>query len=322
MRHFKKLVTAACVSMLSVSGSALAQANYPDRPIQMIVAYSAGGGTDIAARTLAPFIGKYLNGTVTVVNKPGAGGEVGFTELAMAKPDGYTIGFINTPNLVTIPIQRQTRYQLESFTPVSNVVNDPGGVQVRPDSSINSVAELVEYAKANPNAVTYGTTGIGSDDHLAMLALERQTGIKMTHVPFPGSSAVRSALLGGHITLGVFNMGEAVMMLKEKQIRSLGQMGEGRWEMALDIPTFREQGFDIVQGSARGIATPAGVSDEIVQKLAEAVRKSIEDPEFQQKALEQSLPLDASGPKAFADMLYKTREGYIELWKAQPWVAK
>jgi len=322
MRHLKKLVTAGCVAMLGVSGSALAQANYPDRPIQMIVAYSAGGGTDIAARTLAPFMGKYLNGTVTVVNKPGAGGEVGFTELAMAKPDGYTIGFINTPNLVTIPIQRQTRYQLESFTPVSNVVNDPGGVQVRPDSNIKSVAELVEYAKANPNAVTYGTTGIGSDDHLAMLALERQTGIKMTHVPFPGSSAVRSALLGGHITLGVFNMGEAVMMLNEKQIRSLGQMGETRWEMAADIPTFREQGFDIVQGSARGIATPAGVPDEIVQKLAEAVKKSIEDPEFQKRALEQSLPLDASGPKAFADLLYQTREGYIELWKVQPWVAK
>jgi len=322
MRHLKKLVTAGCVAMLGVSGSALAQANYPDRPIQMIVAYSAGGGTDIAARTLAPFMGKYLNGTVTVVNKPGAGGEVGFTELAMAKPDGYTIGFINTPNLVTIPIQRQTRYQLESFTPVSNVVNDPGGVQVRPDSNIKSVAELVEYAKANPNAVTYGTTGIGSDDHLAMLALERQAGIKMTHVPFPGSSAVRSALLGGHITLGVFNMGEAVMMLNEKQIRSLGQMGETRWEMAADIPTFREQGFDIVQGSARGIATPAGVPDEIVQKLAEAVKKSIEDPEFQKRALEQSLPLDASGPKAFADLLYQTREGYIELWKVQPWVAK
>jgi len=322
MKHLKKLVTAGCIAMLGVSGAALAQANFPDRPIQMIVAYSAGGGTDIAARTLAPFIGKYLNGTVTVVNKPGAGGEVGFTELALAKPDGYTIGFINTPNLVTIPIQRKTRYQLESFTPVSNVVNDPGGVQVRPDSSLKSVAELVAYAKANPNAVTYGTTGIGSDDHLAMLALERQAGVKMTHVPFPGSSAVRSALLGGHITLGVFNMGEAVMMLKEKQIRSLGQMGESRWEMAPDVPTFKEQGFNIVQGSSRGIATPAGVPDAIVQQIADAVKKSIEDPEFQKKALEQSLPLDAAGPKQYAEMLYKTRDGYVELWKAQPWVKK
>lgn len=322
MRHFRKLLGVSCVAMLGLSGSAVAQENYPDRPVQMIVAYSAGGGTDIAARTLAPFIGKYLNGNVAVVNKPGAGGEVGFTEIAQAKPDGYTIGFINTPNLVTIPIQRKTRYELESFTPVSNVVYDPGGVQVRPDSDIKSVAELVAYAKANPNAVTYGTTGIGSDDHLAILALERQAGVKMTHVPFPGSSAVRSALLGGHITLGVFNMGEAVAMLKENQVRSLGQMGETRWEMALEVPTFQEQGFDIVQGSSRGIAAPAGVPDAIIQKLASAVQKAIADPEFQKKAAEQALPLDSSGPKAYSEMLYKTREGYVELWKEQPWVAK
>jgi len=322
MKQIKTLVTAGLVAAVGFSGVAVAQSSYPDRPIQMIVAYSAGGGTDIAARTLAPFIGKYLNGSVTVVNKPGAGGEVGFTEIAQAKPDGYTIGFINTPNLVTIPIQRETRYQLESFTPVNNVVYDPGGVHVRPDSEIQSLAGLVEYAKANPNAVTYGTTGIGSDDHLAMLALERAADIKMTHVPFPGSSAVRSALMGGHISLGVFNMGEGVSMLREGQVRSLGQMGENRWDQAADIPTFKEQGYDIVQGSSRGIATPAGVSDEIIQKLAAAIQKAIADPEFQKKAAEQSLPLDSTGPKEYSEMLYKTRDGYMTLWQEQPWVSK
>jgi len=322
MRQIKTLVSASLVAMIGFGGTALAQADYPERPIQMIVAYSAGGGTDVAARTLAPFIGKYLDGSITVVNKPGAGGEVGFTEIAQAKPDGYTIGFINTPNLVTIPIQRDTRYELESFTPVNNVVYDPGGLHVRPDSDIKSLQELVDYAKANPNAVTYGTTGIGSDDHLAMLALERAADIKMTHVPFPGSSAVRSALMGGHITLGVFNMGEGVAMLKEGQIRSLGQMGENRWSQAPDVPTMKEQGFDIVQGSSRGIATPAGVSDEIVAKLADAIQKAIADPEFQAKAAEQSLPLDSMGPQQYTDMLFKTRDGYVQLWQEQPWVTK
>lgn len=322
MRQIKSLVSASLMVVMGFGGAAVAQSNYPDRPIQMIVAYSAGGGTDIAARTLAPFIGKYLNGNVTVVNKPGAGGEVGFTEIAQAKPDGYTIGFINTPNLVTIPIQRETRYELESFTPVNNVVYDPGGVHVRPDSDIKTLAELVEYARANPNAVTYGTTGIGSDDHLAMLALERSADIKMTHVPFPGSSAVRSALLGGHITLGVFNMGEGVALLEEGQIRSLGQMGETRWDQTADVPTFKEQGFEIVQGSSRGIATPAGVPDDIVAKLADAIQKAITDPEFQAKAAEQSLPLDSMGPQQYSDMLYKTRAGYVELWEEQPWVTK
>ena len=165
---------------------AQAQAPYPDRPITMIIAYAAGGGTDTAARTLARFMEKDLGQSVVVVNRPGAGGEIGWSELARAKPDGYTIGFTNTPGIVTVPIERQARFKLDDFAPIANIVDDPGGIWVLTDSPYRSFAELVEAAKKAPGTLGYGTTGIGSDDHLAMLALERLTGAASCMSPSPG----------------------------------------------------------------------------------------------------------------------------------------
>ena len=164
----------------------LAQAAYPERPIKMLVAYAPGGGTDITARLTAEYVQKYLgnNASFVVMNRPGAGGAIGFTELANAAPDGYTIGFINTPNVLTIPNERKSNFHWEKYDLLGNVVDDPGNFSVHADTPIKSLAELVAYAKANPGAVTYGTTGIGSDDHLAAMMFERAAGVKLNHVPF------------------------------------------------------------------------------------------------------------------------------------------
>ena len=162
---------------LPLATPALAQSSYPDRPLTMVIAFPAGGGTDVAARPLARIMEKYLGQAVVITNRPGASGEIGFTELARAKPDGYTIGFINTPTIVTIPIERPaTRFRLDDFSPVLNIVDDPGAIWVLPDSPIRTVADLVAEAKRRPGQVSYGTSGIGSDDHLAVLALERVSG--------------------------------------------------------------------------------------------------------------------------------------------------
>ena len=201
MRLRTWLATAAATTVAFLGCAAQA---YPDKPISMIVAYGPGGGTDLTARVIGPFIEKHLGGgaKIVVVNRPGAGGEIGFTALADAAPDGYTIGFINTPNVLSIPIERKTGYSWERFELLGNIVDDPGGFSVHNAGEIKTLADLVTYAKANPNTVTVGTTGVGSDDHLAMLAFQKITGVKMTHVPFPGSSAVRTALVGRHITVG------------------------------------------------------------------------------------------------------------------------
>lgn len=317
----KKFAIAATIGLTMAT---LVHAEYPERPISMIVAYSAGGGTDIAARTLAPFIEKHLGkgASIVVLNKPGAGGEIGFTELAQAKPDGYTIGFINTPNILTIPIQRKARYSLESFTPIANVIDDPGAFNVQASSNIKGLQDLVAFAKANPLKVTYGTSGIGSDDHLSAMQFERLAGVKLKHVPFPGAADVRTAVLGGHVTMASMNISEAITDVEAGTLSSLGQMGRARWSGATKVPTFKEQGFEIYNGSMRGIAAPAGMPGDIVARLENAVKAAINDPDFQEKAKQQALPLAFMDAKTYANELKSLTATFQTLWQEEPWVQK
>src|SRR6478752_8343312 len=160
-----------------------ALAAYPEQPINMIIAYAPGGGTDIAARVMIPFIEKYLGegAKINVINRPGASGDIGFTAIATATPDGYTIGFINTPPVLTTPIERKAAYTWQSYDLLGNIVDDPGTFCVHSDSPYKNLAELAAYAKANPGIVSVGSTGVGSDDHLAMLKFQKSAGVKMNH---------------------------------------------------------------------------------------------------------------------------------------------
>ncbi|MCO6416501.1 tripartite tricarboxylate transporter substrate binding protein [Siccirubricoccus sp. KC 17139] len=303
-----------------VSRSARAQGAFPDHPLNMVLAFPAGGGTDVAARPLAKIMEKYLGQPIVVTNRPGAAGEIGFTELARSKPDGYTIGFINTPTIVTIPIERpQARFRLDDFAPVLNIVDDPGAVWVLPDSPIKTVADLVAEAKKRPGQISYGTSGIGSDDHLAMLALERVADIKLLHVPFAGGAPVRTATLSKQIELAVTNMGEAYGDYRQGMFRPIGQMGPSRWQVMPDVPTFREQGFDVVEGSMRGLAAPAGLPRPVLEKLVNAARQAAQDPEWQAVATQLALPLRLLGPDEYRAELVAMKSHYEKLWHQHPW---
>src|SRR5688500_16931753 len=226
-----KRLMALVLSM--VAGAAAAA--YPERPITMIVAYSAGGGTDLVARAIAPYIEKQLGGgaKIVIVNRTGAGGEIGFAAIANAAADGYTIGFINTPPVMTIPIERKAQFGPQSFDLLGNVVDDPSNFAVHAESDIRSLKDLAAYARANPGKVTVGSTGIGSDDHLAMLMFERAAGVKMTHIPFKGSADVRTALASRQITVAAINVGEALQAAKGGlPLRHLGQASPGRTNLA------------------------------------------------------------------------------------------
>jgi len=308
-------------TILSFNVAGRAEAAWPsEKAITMIVAYSPGGSTDVAARLAAVYIEKYLGQSVVVLNKPGAGGEVGFTALADADADGYTVGFINTPNVLTIPMQRHTRYSLESFIPVAQLMDDPDSLYVPKDSPLNTMKDLVEYAKANPGKVKYGTSGIGSDDHIAGELLSGIAGIKLKHIPFAGASANRTALLGSHVTVGIFNVSEGKEYVTTGQVKILGQMSEQRTELFPDVPTLKEQGFDITMASTRGIAMPAGTPEDIVKKFAEATEKAINDPEFQKKCAESNLPLRYLGPQDYLTSLKANRAQFKKLWDTNPWV--
>mgnify|MGYP006143899685 CR=1 FL=1 len=251
---------ALLLSAAALFASGAAQAAWPEQPIKLIVGYGPGGGTDITARVIAPYIAKYLgnNANIVVHNRAGVGGAIGFSEIARAQPDGYTIGFINTPNVLTIPIERKSNFHWQDFELLGNVIDDPGNFSVHNDTPIRNLKELVAYAKANPGAVTYGTTGIGSDDHLAAMQFERIAGVKLTHIPFKGAAEVHKAIAGKEIMMAAMNIGEALQYAKGgTPLRNLGQMSGTRTNLAPNLPTFKEQGFDIVMASLRGIGSLA-----------------------------------------------------------------
>jgi tripartite-type tricarboxylate transporter receptor subunit TctC len=231
------------------------------------------------------------------------------------------IGFINTPNFLSMPIERQTRYSPDNFSLIGNIIDDPSAFAVHSDSKFKSLQNLVEYAKVNPGAVTIGTSGVGSDDHIAMLMLQQQAGIKLTHVPFQGASTVRTAMLGQHITVASMNIGESLQSVGQP-IHFLGQMSQTRWSQAATVPTFKEQGFNIELSSLRGIAAPKGLPPEIRDHLVEAVRKAANDPEFTLKANQTMGALRYLAPDEYAAVLKTAEKEFRDLWAAVPWGAQ
>ncbi|MFD0666674.1 tripartite tricarboxylate transporter substrate binding protein [Ramlibacter sp. MAHUQ-53] len=323
--HLVRRVLPALALCAAAVAPGLARAAYPEQPVKMIVAYAPGGGTDIIARLMAQYMQKHLgpNASIVVVNRPGAGGGIGFAELGNAAPDGYTIGFINTPNVLTIPIERKSSFHWQNYDLLGNIVDDPGNFSVHADTPIRNLAELVAFAKANPGKVTYGTTGVGSDDHLAALMVERAAGVKMTHVPFKGAAEVHNAIAGKQIMVAAMNIGEALQYQKGgTPLRHLGQMSEKRSGLAPNVPTFKEQGLDVIMASLRGIAAPKGLPPAVREQLVSAVQKAVTDPEFQAKAAGYFAPIRYLAPAAYAAELKEDEAGFKALWQTMPWTDK
>lgn len=309
-------ITRAVIGGLLALGSAASWA-WPDKPIELVVGFAAGGGTDVTARTLASFLGKQLGTSVVVMNRPGASGEVGLAYVAKAAPDGYVIGMTNMPGLVTLPIERAAQFKGSDFAYIANLVRDPSAFSVNADSKYNSLADLIADAKARPGEISYGSTGVGTDDHLAMVQFERMTGTKLNHIPFTGAGPLRNAMLGGHVIVGGMNLGE-VMPFKSKT-KVLAQAGPARSRLAPEVPSFVEQGVPLVFSSERGIVAPKAIPAEAQRKLTEALRAIAADPEFQKLMESQFTEMNYLEGAAWKARLDKATEGFQTLWKTAPW---
>jgi tripartite-type tricarboxylate transporter receptor subunit TctC len=321
----KSLLNYLLAAVTLVAAPLAAPAVYPERPINMIVAFPPGGGTDLVARALAPFIEKYLGNKArfVVMNRPGAGGEIGFAAIANAAPDGYTIGFINTPSAITIPIERKAQFSIDKLELLANIVDDPDNFSVHTESPVKTLKDLVELAKSKPGQVTVGTTGIGSDDHLSMLLFERQAGVKMNHVPMKGAADVRTAIMSRQIDVAAMNIGEALQYVAGgSPMRQLGTMSLTRTSLSPNVPTFTEQGYKIEMSSLRGMAAPKGLPPEIKQQLVAAIQKAAADPEFQAQAVKFYAPLRYLGPAEFEKVLRQAEADFRALWKEMPWTDK
>ncbi|MFV0245120.1 MAG: tripartite tricarboxylate transporter substrate binding protein [Qingshengfaniella sp.] len=296
-----------------------ALAEWPEKTVNLIVAYSAGGGTDVTARTLQPFLEKALGQDVVVVNRPGAGGEVGHTAIADADPDGYTIGILNLPPMLTIPITRDAAFTADSFIPVAGLVRDPSAISVPASSPFQTLDDLVAFAKENPGAVTVGTTGVGTDDHLAMRYLADAAGIELTHVPFAGAGPARTALMGGHVSAAGLNLGEALAAAQQGQVRVLAQFGEQVSEFAPDVPTVSSLGYDVYMQSERGIGMPAGVDPEIVAKLSAAIAEVAANEDFRARNAESFTEVAYRDTVEFQAHVEALDANYRAMWDKAPW---
>ena len=302
-----------------------AAAAYPERPINLVVAYSPGGGTDLIARAIAPYIEKYLgnNARFVIQNKPGAGGEIGFAALANAPADGYTIGFVNTPNVITIPIERKAQYTVDRFELLGNIVDAPGNFSVHNDSPVRTLKDLADLAKRKPGEVTVGTTGVGSDDQLAMLLFEKIAGVKMNHIPMKGAADVKTGLVSRQIDVAAMNIGEALQAAAGgAPMRQLGTMSLARSSLSPGLPTFAEQGYKFEMASLRGIAAPKGLPPDVRAALVKAIDRAANDPEFQQKAVSYYAPLRYLGPADFEKEYRKIDVDFRAMWKEMPWAEK
>jgi len=301
--------------------TAHAQPAWPgDRPIQLIVPFPPGGGTDINIRAMVPFFEKHLPGArFVVVNRPGAGAEIGYTAAATAAPDGTTIGTVITPSLQTITIERTPRYRLEDFAYLGTVVEDPSGFHVAPNSPFRTLADLVQGARAAPGTIAVGTAGIGSDDHLLMLELENAAGIRLNHVPFAGQAPTVTALIGGHIQVASMNMGESVGLIREGRVRPLASAGPARFPMTPDVPTFRESGYPIDTRVVRSLVVPVATPAPIVERLSAMLAATMRDPAWIAEAERLFIPLQYRDPAATREIVLQEGTALRALWARRPW---
>jgi tripartite-type tricarboxylate transporter receptor subunit TctC len=291
---------------------------YPTKPVMLLVGYPAGGSTDIGARIVADLAEKDLGQPVVVVNKAGAGGQICWTELARQKPDGYYLGFINLPALSTVILdpERMATFTLDSFVHVINQVLDPGVIYVRPDSPYKNLKDLVEDAKKRPEEIKAGTTGILSDDHLAILMLEEAAKVKFRIVHFDGDAPQVTALLGKQIDVNFLNVGGLTARVKAGNLRAIAVMDKERSKFYPDVPTSVEQGYPtVISSSTRGIAGPKGIPEPIVEKLQAVLKKAIENPDHIQKMDQAGLAIKVMIGKEYAQYMEDLQERTKKLMK-------
>ena len=270
---------------------------WPDHPIELVVGFAPGGGTDLTARSLAVFLEKELGTTIVVQNKPGASSAIALSYVARAKPDGYTL----------------------AMTYLANLVRDPSAFSVAADSPYQTLDALIKAAREKPGSISYGSTGVGTDDHLALVLFQNLTGTKLNHVPYNGAGPLRSSVLGGHTVIGGLNLGE-VMPYHGKNMRVLAQASATRSPLGPDVPTFKELGVNLVFASERGIVAPKGLPADVAEKLRQALGKVAANPEFQAQMKQQFTEMDYLDGPQWQERLKQDYGRLRQIWANTPWV--
>ena len=306
----------AAFSIAVAPGAAAQSGQYPNKPIRLIVSSGAGGGLDFVARMIATPLGEALGQTVVVDNRAGASGSIAAELSAAAAPDGYTLMFLSA-SLVVYGIVNKTPYDLQrDFAPVSQVSAAPYILAVHPTLPVNSVKDLVAYAKDAPNKLNYASTGQASFAHLATELFATTTGVKLVHVPYKGVGAALGDLLSGQVQMCLLSMGSVYSQVRAKKLKGLAIASAARHKMAPEIPTMIEAGVPgYVVTQWHGMMAPRGTPPAIIDRLHAEIVKAVSLPAVAKRlALDGTEPI-ASSPKAFAAHIAAERRQWADVAK-------
>jgi len=300
IRVATSLVAALC---LAAAPLAFAQATYPTKPVRLVVPFPAGGTTDILARAAAQRMSEAWGQQVIVDNRPGAGGNIGAELVAKAPPDGYTLlmGTVGTHAINASLYSKLPYDHVKDFSPAILVAGVPNVLVVNPSLPVNSVQEVIAYAKANPGKLNFASSGSGTSIHLSGELFKTLTGVQMTHVPYKGSAPALTDLMGGQVQLMFDNLPSSLAFIKAGKLRALAVTSTARAAALPDVPTMVEAGVPGFEASSWfGILAPAGTPRDVIMRINGEVAKWLATPEAREKLSGQGAIAAGGAPEDFA----------------------
>ncbi len=253
--------------------------DYPSRPIELIVAYGAGGGTDVLARAFSEASRKHIGQSIIVTNKPGASGAIGLTDVLNANPDGYKLAMV-TAELATLPHIGVIKFTHEDFAAIAMLNADPAAITVKADAPWNTVEEFLAAARKAPGEFRVGNGGVGSTWHLAAAAVEDKTGVRFNHIPYAGAAPASLSLLGGHIEALAVSAAEVSVHVAAGKLKTLAIMADKRLKGFDNVPTLKERNIDVAISVWRGLCAPKSTPPDIIAVLKNLAVKTAAEPAF------------------------------------------
>jgi tripartite-type tricarboxylate transporter receptor subunit TctC len=303
----------AFIAALTLWGGS-AFAAYPERPVTIVVPFAPGGANDVVVRIIQQPLSEALGQPVIVENRGGAGGNIGFGFVARARADGYTL--LLAPNSFTVnpSLYEKAPYDpFKDFEPVAEISSFPVTFAVRPDLQVNTLGELVAYAKARPGRLNYSTPGPGTLPHLATELLKLRTGIDMVHIPYAGAAPAAQALVSKTVDVGTMSIAGALPLIHAGQLKALAVTGAERWPDLPDVPTVEETGVSAaISESWQGVLVPAGTPPDVVERLAKALVEIAQRRDVREKLRNAGFAATGRGPQAFAKRIADD----VPKWKA------